>query len=263
MIEHSNTINEGGDFGIEMERTYRLSERFVIPYHKDGFEHIRQSHLYESTDVKGLVEWVAIKIHNTIHKLELTDDDFDQYIMLLLSIVERVEEKFSDTENYTSYKMRVRVKDRSEWILTVKWKRKDSSDETKIHGELNIIIPIRYAVFLLTKIWVPPPEIIISKKSNKAQWIIKTRHRILGKDGKTWQLDRYLGRNSGLVTAEVELWSPEEQVALLDPGMIQIRGTDAKPFNVKNLQMYPYGEWSDEERIRFQNPSPVQVHHAH
>ena len=48
-----------------------------------------------------------------------------------------------------------------------------------------------------------------------AQIICKVRYEIHHEDGLLWLVDRFLGRNTGLVLAEVELADPNQPVVLL------------------------------------------------
>ena len=75
--------------------------------------------------------------------------------------------------------------------------------------------------------------------------IEKIRH-IVEFEGHTFEVDEFLGDNLGLVIAEVELGSCDEQVTL--PEWIGRELTGEKRFYNSHLRAHPYCEWSDEER---------------
>ena len=59
-------------------------------------------------------------------------------------------------------------------------------------------------------------------------------------DNLIWEVDEFLGENSGLVIAEVELERADQEIDL--PPWIDRQVTDAKYFN-SNLTRNPYGQW--------------------
>ncbi|MBQ9336875.1 MAG: CYTH domain-containing protein [Lentisphaeria bacterium] len=76
--------------------------------------------------------------------------------------------------------------------------------------------------------------------------IEKYRYRVpFGKH--VWEVDEFLGRNTGLVLAEVELDSPEEEPAV--PGWIGREVTGEVRFYNSRLLDYPYQDWKPEERL--------------
>ena len=75
--------------------------------------------------------------------------------------------------------------------------------------------------------------------------IEKIRH-IVEFEGHTFEVDEFLGDNLGLVIAEVELGSCDEQVTL--PHWIGRELTGEKRFYNSHLRSHPYREWTDEER---------------
>ena len=75
--------------------------------------------------------------------------------------------------------------------------------------------------------------------------IEKIRHIVEFED-HTFEVDEFLGDNLGLVIAEVELGSCDEQVTL--PEWIGRELTGEKRFYNSHLRAHPYCEWSDEER---------------
>lgn len=66
-------------------------------------------------------------------------------------------------------------------------------------------------------------------------------------EGHTFEVDEFYGENDGLVIAEVELSSTDEEVAL--PSWIGREVTGEKRYYNSHLRAHPYSLWSDEERI--------------
>lgn len=60
-------------------------------------------------------------------------------------------------------------------------------------------------------------------------------------DHKTWEVDEFLGENSGLIVAEIELNSEEETFTL--PPWIADEVTDQEKYYNANLTLNPYGRW--------------------
>ena len=60
-------------------------------------------------------------------------------------------------------------------------------------------------------------------------------------DGHTWEVDEFLGKNEGLIVAEIELSSEEEQFSL--PDWIDKEVTAEKKYTNSNLAVKPFGEW--------------------
>jgi adenylate cyclase len=74
----------------------------------------------------------------------------------------------------------------------------------------------------------------------KKPLIEKTRHKEMH-NGKLWEIDVFHGENDGLVVAEVELGSEDEDVAL--PGFTSREvSTDQRYFNA-SLQKNPFANW--------------------
>jgi adenylate cyclase len=71
----------------------------------------------------------------------------------------------------------------------------------------------------------------------------KTRYRIDHR-GKVWEVDEFFGDNEGLVVAEIELTTEDEEFDI--PGWIgkEVTG-DAKYYN-SSLTMNPYNKWEPE-----------------
>ena len=70
--------------------------------------------------------------------------------------------------------------------------------------------------------------------------IEKTRH-VMDVDGTTWEIDEFAGVNEGLVVAEVELDSPDEQFT--SPDWLGDEVTDDPRYFNANLIAHPYSEW--------------------
>ncbi len=239
------------EFRKEVERTYLLPSTYSVP--NTPHVHIRQSHLFDATSITELIEGVALNVHKALTRMNLTNDDLDKYIILLISLSEHISETFADTDNYAGYKLRVRITNRKEAELTVKWKLKHSTQDTKIYDELNISIPREYAGFLLTEVWIASEW--IQKLWRDLRWITKMRHKVRWIDGKNWDVDNYLWANRGIKTADIELTSEEEQALLLHNAMKHLFWETAKPYDTRRLQIHPFWEWSDRELIEHQNLS--------
>ncbi len=71
--------------------------------------------------------------------------------------------------------------------------------------------------------------------------IIEKKRYVIEKDGLTWEVDEFDGVNKGLIVAEVELTSENQEV--IKPAWIgeEVTG-DPKYFN-SNLTKNPYTEW--------------------
>ena len=72
--------------------------------------------------------------------------------------------------------------------------------------------------------------------------IEKHRYKII-QDNLTWEIDEFLGENQGLIIAEVELNSEEQEITL--PEWIDREVTDPKYYNA-NLAKHPYSQWEQE-----------------
>ena len=76
--------------------------------------------------------------------------------------------------------------------------------------------------------------------------IEKYRYRVpFGKH--VWEIDEFLGKNTGLIVAEVELDSPEEELEI--PDWIGREVTGELRFYNSRLLDHPYREWEPEERL--------------
>lgn len=75
--------------------------------------------------------------------------------------------------------------------------------------------------------------------------ILKTRHYV-ERDGLTWEIDVFEGDNAGLVVAEVELDSVDQQFPR--PSWAGREVTREQRYYNHALAKRPYAEWSDAER---------------
>lgn len=70
--------------------------------------------------------------------------------------------------------------------------------------------------------------------------IDKTRH-VVEFDGTTWEIDEFAGVNAGLIVAEVELDTVDEEFTL--PEWIGGEVTDDPRYFNSNLIAHPYSQW--------------------
>lgn len=70
--------------------------------------------------------------------------------------------------------------------------------------------------------------------------IEKIRHLVTF-DGKTWEVDEFLGDNAGLVVAEIELSSADEEFA--SPDWLGEEVTDDARYFNSSLSKNPYRDW--------------------
>jgi CYTH domain-containing protein len=108
--------------------------------------------------------------------------------------------------------------------LTIKGKATGRS-----RSEFEYTIPVADAREMLQTLCVRP-------------FIEKTRYKISQGD-LIWEVDEFTGANQGLIIAEVELESEEQEIEL--PDWIDREVTDAKYYNA-NLVKHPYSEWKDD-----------------
>lgn len=76
--------------------------------------------------------------------------------------------------------------------------------------------------------------------------IIQKRRYLVEYEGHTFEVDEFEGDNFGLVIAEVELLSEDEEFAR--PEWLGTELTGIKRYYNSHLRAHPYCEWSDEER---------------
>jgi CYTH domain-containing protein len=96
-------------------------------------------------------------------------------------------------------------------------------------AEFEYEIPLEDAEEILTNLCAKP---LIEKKR------YKIKHQDL-----IWEVDEFFGENAGLVIAEVELESEEQNIIL--PDWIDCEVNDPKYFN-SNLIKNPYSKWKNK-----------------
>ena len=65
-------------------------------------------------------------------------------------------------------------------------------------------------------------------------------------EGHTFEVDEFYGDNEGLIIAEVELQSEDEEFAR--PAWLGMEVTGVKRYYNSHLRSYPYKDWSQTER---------------
>ena len=76
--------------------------------------------------------------------------------------------------------------------------------------------------------------------------IEKYRYRIPA-GNRVWEIDEFLGKNAGLIMAEIELESPDEPFER--PDWLGREVTGEIRFYNSHLLEYPYKMWKEEEKI--------------
>ncbi len=76
--------------------------------------------------------------------------------------------------------------------------------------------------------------------------LIDKRRWLVNYEGHTFEVDEFAGQNEGLVIAEVELRSADEEFAT--PVWLGREVTGERRFYNSHLRSHPYSEWSDEEK---------------
>lgn len=74
--------------------------------------------------------------------------------------------------------------------------------------------------------------------------VIRKKRHIVHFDGKCWEIDEFEQENAGLIVAEVELESVDEDFSR-PPWLGREVSTDARYYN-SNLSRLPYSVWQDE-----------------
>ena len=72
--------------------------------------------------------------------------------------------------------------------------------------------------------------------------IIRKVRRLVVYEGFTWEVDEFLGENAGLVIAEIELESEDQQFER--PEWVGEEVTDDPRYYNSNLSVNPYGRWN-------------------
>ncbi len=73
----------------------------------------------------------------------------------------------------------------------------------------------------------------------------KTRHYIIH-DGLTWEIDEFSGANQGLIVAEVELESADQD--FVKPSWLGAEVSDQQKYYNAALAKRPFAQWSNRER---------------
>lgn len=73
--------------------------------------------------------------------------------------------------------------------------------------------------------------------------IEKVRNICIAEDGHKWEIDEFAGENAGLVTAEVELLSPDENIVL--PEWCGNEVSDDPRYYNSSLAEHPYTTWKE------------------
>ncbi|MBU4538159.1 MAG: CYTH domain-containing protein [Weeksellaceae bacterium] len=68
----------------------------------------------------------------------------------------------------------------------------------------------------------------------------KTRYKILF-EGKLWEVDEFQDHNEGLIVAEIELESEDENFEL--PDWVDVEVTSEEKYYNSNLTLHPYKNW--------------------
>ncbi|WP_338815780.1 CYTH domain-containing protein (plasmid) [Bernardetia sp. Wsw4-3y2] len=71
----------------------------------------------------------------------------------------------------------------------------------------------------------------------------KIRYEILY-ENKIWEVDEFLGDNSGLIVAEIELESEEEKFSI--PSWVDVEVTGEDKYYNSNLTIEPYKNWRNK-----------------
>ncbi len=90
------------------------------------------------------------------------------------------------------------------------------------------------------------------------KFVEKNRFDIIVND-KKWEIDFFLGNNEGLVVAEIELEHENEDVKI--PNWIMQEVTQDKKFSNAQLFIYPFSQWTDEEKNLMNNNNLKNIKH--
>ena len=99
-----------------------------------------------------------------------------------------------------------------------------------VRAEYEYEIPVRDAADMLESL-CPQPQ------------IEKNRYKV-HHEGHIWEIDVFFGANQGLVIAEVELSSPDEEFVL--PVWVGKEVTEDISYTNAQLTIRPYSEWSTD-----------------
>jgi len=130
-----------------------------------------------------------------------------------------IKQGYIQTADQTTVRIRVRDK---EAFLTIKGKSQGAS-----RLEFEYPIPLSDAEEMLTNLC-------------HSSLIEKTRY-LIEHEGHTWEVDVFEGTNKGLIIAEIELNSEDEDFSL--PGWVAENVTDDVRYFNSNLITRPYTDW--------------------
>lgn len=132
--------------------------------------------------------------------------------------------------------VRVRIRDRKAY-LTIKGPSRDGG-LSRYEFEKEITLDEGLSLLSLCE-----PGII-----DKVRWLVPVGTH-------TFEVDEFFKENEGLVMAEVELISPDEQVQL--PGFLGREVTGDRRYYNSSLRLHPYKEWADPRSPK-QPPTAVR-----
>jgi len=130
-----------------------------------------------------------------------------------------IKQGYIQTVDHTTVRIRIRDK---EAFLTIKGKSQGAS-----RLEFEYPIPLSDAEEMLTNLC-------------HSSLIEKTRY-LVEHEGHTWEVDVFEGTNKGLIIAEIELKSEDEDFSL--PGWVTDDVTDDVRYFNSNLITRPYTDW--------------------
>jgi len=157
---------------------------------------------------------MAIEIE---HKFLLANDDWRQLIS------RSVVYKQGYLSSQPTSSIRVRISDKQAW-LNIK-----SATIGNHRFEYEYDIPLADANEIITNLCNKP-------------LIEKTRHFVIN-DGHTWEIDEFTGANQGLIVAEIELSSLDEDFA--KPAWAGKEVTADLRYYNNNLAKNPYTSWTE------------------
>jgi CYTH domain-containing protein len=230
----------------EIEQKYLIPDSYNIPNVSN--KHIRQAHLWDNENLETLIWKISTRICKVFDvQWNITTEQRKKYIDFLDHISTVMQDYFHKQEwKFIEYKIRVRITNKNKAELTCKWKQESWDTWIKQNEEFNMAIPVEYAYFLLTQVskaWDDP----IEKMWKEIRWVTKRRYKVVWEDQKIWDVDKYLGSNRWIQTADIELDSIDEKINPIMKNMVPL---DEKPKRYKNkkLQIHPYREWSQSEK---------------
>lgn len=91
-----------------------------------------------------------------------------------------------------------------------------------------------------------PPEEARALLALAVGGVLHKRRHLVRVDDHLWEVDEFLGENTGLVVAEVELDAEDEAIRIPEWAGPEI--THLPRYYNLNLAAYPYARWSDAER---------------